>query len=151
MSAYCCIELDLLLTLNHDARNHEFKMPYYPSMLRCSVLWLVLRFLMHDQKVKVKVTLVQALRLCTGHMAHRGSRVIALPFLDYGTRKGSASHPGRSLPLGKTRYSLYRRLGGPQGRSGQVRKITPPPGFDPQTGQAIASHFTDYGTWRTHA
>jgi len=27
MSAYCCIELDLLLTLNHDARNHEFKNP----------------------------------------------------------------------------------------------------------------------------
>jgi len=25
MSAYCCIELDLLLTLNHDARNHELK------------------------------------------------------------------------------------------------------------------------------
>jgi len=25
MSAYCCVNLDLLLTLNHDARNHEFK------------------------------------------------------------------------------------------------------------------------------
>jgi len=25
VSPYCCIELDLLLTLNHDARNHEFK------------------------------------------------------------------------------------------------------------------------------
>ena len=49
-----------------------------------------------------------------------GSRGIALPFLDYGTRKGegSASRPGRSLPPGKTRYPLYRRLGGPQGRSG---------------------------------
>ena len=28
---------------------------------------------------------------------------------------------------GITRYPLYRRLGGPQGRSGQVRKISPPP------------------------
>ena len=37
--------------------------------------------------------------------------------------EGSASRPGRSLPPGKTRYPLYRRLGGPQGRSGQVRKI----------------------------
>ena len=27
----------------------------------------------------------------------------------------SASRPGRSLPLGKTRYPLYRRLGGPPG------------------------------------
>jgi len=26
MSAYCCVNLDLfLLTLNHDARNHELK------------------------------------------------------------------------------------------------------------------------------
>jgi len=33
-------------------------------------------------------TLVQALRLCTGRTAHRGSRGIALPFLDHGTRRG---------------------------------------------------------------
>ena len=37
---------------------------------------------------KVKCTLVQALRLCTGRMAHRGSRGIALTFLDHGTRRG---------------------------------------------------------------
>jgi len=29
----------------------------------------------------------------------------------------SASRPGCNLPPGKTRYPLYRRLGGPQGRS----------------------------------
>jgi len=39
-------------------------------------------------KVKVKVTLVQALRLCTGRTAHRGSRGIALLFYDHGTRRG---------------------------------------------------------------
>ena len=33
-------------------------------------------------KVKVKVTLVQALRLCTGRTANRGSRGIALLFHD---------------------------------------------------------------------
>jgi hypothetical protein len=38
--------------------------------------------------------------------------------------EGSASHPGRSLPLGKTQYPLYRRLRVPQGRSGQVQKIS---------------------------
>ena len=43
--------------------------------------------------------------------------------------KGSASRPGRSLPPGKTRYPLYRRLGGPQNRSGQVRKISTPTGI----------------------
>jgi hypothetical protein len=43
--------------------------------------------------------------------------------------EGSASRPGRTLPPGKIRYPLYRRLGGPQGRSGQVRKISPPTGI----------------------
>ena len=37
---------------------------------------------------KVKCTLVQALRLCTGRTALRGSRGIALPFHDHGTRRG---------------------------------------------------------------
>ena len=32
--------------------------------------------------------------------------------------EGSASRPDRSLSPGKTRYPLYRRLGGPQGRYG---------------------------------
>ena len=39
-------------------------------------------------EIKVKCTLVQALRLCTGRTAHRGSRGIALLFLDHGTRRG---------------------------------------------------------------
>ena len=43
--------------------------------------------------------------------------------------EGSASRLGRSLPPGKTRYPLYRRLGGTQGRSGQVQKISPPTGI----------------------
>jgi len=54
--------------------------------------------------------------------------------------EGSASHPGHSLPLGMTWHPLYKRLGGPQGQSGQVRKISPPPGFDPRTIQPVASH-----------
>ena len=37
---------------------------------------------------KVKCTLVQALRLCTGCTVHRGSRSIALLFHDHGTRRG---------------------------------------------------------------
>ena len=43
--------------------------------------------------------------------------------------QGSASRPGRSLPPGKSRYPSYRRLDGPQGWSGQVRKISPPTGI----------------------
>ena len=79
-------------------------------------------------------------------MAQRVGRGKALLFLDHGTGRGegSASRPGRSLPPGKTRYPLYRRLGGPQGRSGQVPKISPPPGFDPRAVQPVASRYTDY-------
>ena len=64
--------------------------------------------------------------------------------------EGSALRPGRYLPPGKTRYPLYRRLGGPQGRSGQVWKISPPPGFDPRTVQPVASRYTDDATRPTH-
>ena len=49
-----------------------------------------------------------------------------------------------ALTPGKTRYPLYRRLGGPQGRSGRVRKISPPPGFDRRTVQPVASRYTDW-------
>ena len=38
--------------------------------------------------MKVKCTLVQALRLCTGLTVHRGSRGIARLFLDHGSRRG---------------------------------------------------------------
>ena len=64
-------------------------------------------------------------------MAYRGSRGIALPFMTTALEGGggSASRPGRSLPPGKTRYPSYGRLGGPQGQSGQVRKISPPTGI----------------------
>ena len=60
--------------------------------------------------------------------------------------EGSASRPGSFLPPGKTRFPLYRRLGGPQGRSGQARKISPPPGFDPRAIQPVASRYTDWAT-----
>jgi hypothetical protein len=38
---------------------------------------------------------------------------------------------------------LYGELGGPQGRSGRVRKISPPPGIDPRTVQPVASRYID--------
>jgi len=58
--------------------------------------------------------------------------------------EGSGSRPGRYLPPGKTLYPLYRKLGGPQGRSGQVQKISPPPGIDSRTVQLVAGRYTDY-------
>ena len=56
---------------------------------------------------------------------------------------GGQLHTPAALFPGKTRYPLYRRLGGPQGRSGQVRKLSPPLGFNPWTVQPIASHYTN--------
>ena len=52
---------------------------------------------------------------------------------------GGQRHAPAALPLEQTRYPLYRKLGGPQDRSGRVRNISPPPGFDPQTVQPVAS------------
>ena len=53
--------------------------------------------------------------------------------------------PRAALPPGKSRYPLYRWLDGPQGRSGRVRKISPPSlGFDPRTVQPVASRYTDW-------
>ena len=85
--------------------------------------------------------------------ALRESRGIALLYFLTAALKegeGSASRPCRTLPAGETLYPLYRRLGGPQGRSGQVRKISPPPGFDPRTVQPVGSRYTDYATRPTH-
>ena len=61
-------------------------------------------------------------------------------------RVGGQLHAPAALPPGtETRYPLYRRLGGLQGRSARGREISPPPDFDPRTGQPVASHYTNYG------
>ena len=52
--------------------------------------------------------------------------------------------PDRFTPGKETRYPLYRKLGGIQSQSGQVQKISPPPGFEPRTVQPLASRYTDY-------
>ena len=54
---------------------------------------------------------------------------------------GRQRHAPAALPPGRTRYPL--RLGGLQSRSEQVRKISPPSGFDPRTFQVVASRYTD--------
>ena len=59
---------------------------------------------------------------------------------------GGQSHAPAALAPGKTRYPLYRSLGGAQGQSVQVRKISPPPEFDPRTVRPVASRYTDWPT-----
>ena len=94
---------------------------------------------------RFKVHPVQAVRPCTGLTAHRGGRVIALPFHDHGTERGrgiSVTLRPLFTPV-KTRYPLYMRLRGPQAWSGQVWKISPLPGFELRTVQPVASGYTD--------
>jgi hypothetical protein len=57
---------------------------------------------------------------------------------------GGEHHAPVPLPPGNTRYLLYMRLGRTQSRSGQVQKISPPPGYDPRIAQPAASRFTDW-------
>jgi len=59
---------------------------------------------------------------------------------------GGKLHAPAALPPGKTRYILYRGLVGYQGRSGRVRKISPPPEFDSRTVHPVASRCTDWAT-----
>jgi hypothetical protein len=56
---------------------------------------------------------------------------------------GQHQDPG-ALPLGKTRYPSYRRLGGPQCLSARVRNISLPLGFDPRIVQPVKSRYSDW-------
>jgi len=60
----------------------------------------------------------------------------------------SAARPGRTLPPGKTRYPFYRRLGGPQGRSGRAENLVST-GIRSRTVQPVVSRYTDWATWPT--
>ena len=91
-------------------------------------------------KIKVKFSLEQAMK------KKRRSRGIALLFLYTRCYMGVGGQRQAQIPLppGRTRYPLYRRLGGPQSRSEQVQKIMHPPGFNPRSVQPVASRCTDY-------
>jgi hypothetical protein len=81
----------------------------------------------------------------TGHEGPKGEQRYSSTFsltsaLDW---VGGQHHDPAALPPGKTRYPLYGRLGEPQNQSGQVRKTSPPPGFDLRTVQPVASRYTN--------
>jgi hypothetical protein len=52
-------------------------------------------------------------------------------------------HAPAALPRERHTVPSYRRLGGPQDRSGQVKKISPSPRSDPRTVEPVASLYTD--------
>ena len=87
-------------------------------------------------KVKVKFILEQAMKT-----QRYSSNLSLTSALDMGGLSTPNLGPFTSR---KTRYPLYSRLGGLQGRSGGVRKISPPRGFDLRTFQPVQSRCTDW-------
>ena len=87
---------------------------------------------------------------CSGYMLGVAQRVgggIALLFHDRGTRRGwvVSSTPRPHFIPGKTWYPFYRRLGRPQGRSGQAENLVAS-GIRSRTVQPVVSRYTDWAT-----
>jgi len=104
---------------------------------------------LNNSKKKVKCTLAQALRLCTGRTAHKGSRGIALLFHDHGTRKGwgVSVTPRPLFTPGKDPVPIVQEAGWAPGPVWTgAENLAPPPGFDPRTVQPVASRHTDWAT-----
>jgi hypothetical protein len=59
---------------------------------------------------------------------------------------GQRQAPAALYPPEKDPVPIVQEAGWAQGRSGQVRKISPTPGFDPRTVKPVASSYTDYTT-----
>ena len=92
----------------------------------------------HGEEIRV--------RPITGHEGEelelRYSSPLSLTSALSGGRQ-STLRPGRTLPPGKIRYPLYRRLGGSRGQFGGCGKSLPPLGFDPRSVRPVASRYTD--------
>jgi len=80
----------------------------YFNLKRCLLFWLISQV---EVNVKVKCTLVQALTLCTGRAAHRGSRGIALLFHDHGTRREVSVTPRPTFTPGKDPVPIVQEAG----------------------------------------
>ena len=99
------------------------KFPHFKSSLKYC-FYSRLNFPYYNNKVKPR----------TNHEGPEGKQMYSttLPSTSalvqgFGAQRNAS---GRFTPREKkTRYPLYRRLGGPQGRSGRVWKISPPTGI----------------------
>ena len=82
---------------------------------------------------------------CTGRTAHWGSRGIALPFHDHGTRRGwgVSVTPRPLFTPGKDPVPILQEAGW---APGPVWNISPPPGFDSRNVQPLANRYIDYAT-----
>ena len=98
-----------------------------------------------SKKVKVKLSHY------TPSVVQRVGRGLVIVFHACGTRSGwvVSSTPWPHFTSGKTRYPFYRRLGGPQGRSGRAENLVPT-GFRSRTIQPIVSCYTDWANPPTY-
>jgi len=104
---------------------------------------------MNIMRKKAKCNLVQALRLCTGRTANRGSRDIALLFLDHGTRRrwGVIVMPRPLFAPGKDPVPVVQEAGWAPGPVWTgAENLASLPGFDTRTVQPVASRYTDWAT-----
>ena len=110
-------------------------------MLTCQVLMFIYEIIQ-----RLLITFKIKVRPGRGHEGPEGEQIYSSTLSLTSALDGGGlltSRPGRFTPWKDTRYPLYRRLDGPQGRSGQVRKNSPPLGFDPRTVQPAANCYTD--------
>jgi hypothetical protein len=121
---------------NYSFRSESKYRDDVPTLTKCVVLSTGL-----PTQIKRKVHLKQSMN------AHMGRRVVYSTlskifafFMGVGE---STPRPGCFTHGKATRYPLYRMLSWPHGRSGRARKISPPPGFDHRTVQAVAIRCTD--------
>jgi hypothetical protein len=95
---------------------------------------------MNANLIRIFFTLQQAMETQSGstEREQRYSSTLSLTSTLYAS--GCLTpRPGHFTSGKKTRYPLYRRLGGPQDPSGRVWKISPPPEFDLRTVQPVPS------------
>jgi hypothetical protein len=103
---------------------------------------------------KVKCTLVRALRLCTVRTAYRGSRGIALPFLETRHQKGVRDQRQALAAIyPQERHGTHFTAGwvGPRAGLDRCGKSRPPTGFDSRTVQPVASRYNDWATRPTRS
>jgi hypothetical protein len=95
------------------------------------------------QTIKVSVDTNQNCNIPT-MTAHENPRLQCSLF-KLGTQSGwmVKEMPWPLYSVKEGRYLMHRRLGGTQGRSGLVRKVSPPPGFDRLTLQSAVSYYID--------
>jgi hypothetical protein len=92
-------------------------------------------------KVKVKFALEQATKAQRGGKRYSSTLSLTSAVNEVGGQR----HAPATLPPGERPGThCVGGVGGPQGRSGRIQKILPPPAFDPQTVQLLASRYTDW-------